>query len=248
MPSVSAIYSNKAALLSAVALSSSLGECLRRLGLSHTGNSRKRLRAAIAEHKADTSHVTADDPNRSRAFPEAKPLADHLVIGSLIGSTNLKEKLWAAGLLPKQCQICGIGAVWNGLPLVLQLDHINGNRRDNRLPNLRILCPNCHSQTHTFAGRALKKQQSSELGLKPRGGLRFGAGQAQPERVDKINWPSNQELAQLVWEQPLSTLSAKLGVSDTAIKKRCDKLGITRPPQGYWVSKERSAGFATATQ
>ena len=52
-----------------------------------------------------------------------------------------------------ECAICGIGPVWCDQPLVLQLDHINGVNNDNRIENLCYLCPNCHSQTPTFAGR-----------------------------------------------------------------------------------------------
>jgi len=61
-------------------------------------------------------------------------------------------------LLPDYCSECGILPKWNGSPLRLQIDHINGNRNDNRIDNLRVLCPNCHSQTHTFAGRNKKSR------------------------------------------------------------------------------------------
>ena len=72
-----------------------------------------------------------------------------------IRACGLKPKLWKAGLKEKKCECCGIGEEWNGKHLVLELDHINGNSRDHRLENLRILCPNCHSQTPTFRGRKM---------------------------------------------------------------------------------------------
>ncbi len=65
-------------------------------------------------------------------------------------SSRLKAKLFVAGLLREECSDCGIGPEWNGKKLTLQLDHVDGNRRNNLLINLRILCPNCHSQTDTF--------------------------------------------------------------------------------------------------
>jgi len=60
-----------------------------------------------------------------------------------------------------ECAMCGIGSVWNSKPLVLQLDHIDGNRSNNTRENLRLLCPNCHTQTDTFAGRVVNKEQPS---------------------------------------------------------------------------------------
>lgn len=57
------------------------------------------------------------------------------------------------GLLPQQCTECGISAKWNGKPMTMHIDHINGDRQDNRIENLRPLCPNCHSQTDTYCGK-----------------------------------------------------------------------------------------------
>lgn len=60
-------------------------------------------------------------------------------------------------LRASSCAICGLGEAWNGMPLTLQLDHVNGVYDDNRLENLRWLCPNCHSQTATFAGKGKRR-------------------------------------------------------------------------------------------
>jgi hypothetical protein len=68
-------------------------------------------------------------------------------------STNhLKHRLLDEGVKEDKCEICGIEE-WNGKKIVHQLDHINGNSRDHRLENLRVICPNCHSQTDTFCGK-----------------------------------------------------------------------------------------------
>jgi heterodisulfide reductase subunit B len=59
------------------------------------------------------------------------------------------------GLKEHKCECCGI-IEWNGKPAPIELDHINGNRRDNSLDNLRVLCPNCHAQTDTYRGKNKK--------------------------------------------------------------------------------------------
>lgn len=71
---------------------------------------------------------------------------------------TLRKRLLAHGILDNSCSECGIGPEWNGKSLTLELDHINGINNDHRLENLRILCPNCHSQTSTFRGKNKKAQ------------------------------------------------------------------------------------------
>jgi 5-methylcytosine-specific restriction endonuclease McrA len=83
---------------------------------------------------------------------------DVFTVGSIVSGAWLKKRLLRAGLLGAKCSIteCGL-STWLGRPIALHLDHINGDRRDNRVENLRLLCPNCHSQTDTYAGRNIKK-------------------------------------------------------------------------------------------
>ncbi|MEA2719497.1 MAG: hypothetical protein QOJ39_1361 [Candidatus Eremiobacteraeota bacterium] len=69
-----------------------------------------------------------------------------------VARCTVKRRLIMAGILKNVCDECGISE-WRGKPLSIQIDHRNGIRNDNRLDNLRILCPNCHSQTETFGAR-----------------------------------------------------------------------------------------------
>ncbi|HET9096926.1 MAG TPA: HNH endonuclease signature motif containing protein [Candidatus Baltobacteraceae bacterium] len=71
---------------------------------------------------------------------------------------HVKSRLLNAGLLVNQCSQCGITR-WRDLPLTMHIDHINGVRDDHRLENLRMLCPNCHSQTETYGGRNAKRRR-----------------------------------------------------------------------------------------
>jgi Zn finger protein HypA/HybF involved in hydrogenase expression len=108
---------------------------------------RAEIRARAEEEKVSPSALTKDFP-----------LDQVLVRGSKISRASLKRKLIKANLLVEQCSKCHLGLEWQGEPLTLQLDHINGDNTDNRLENLRLLCPNCHSQTDTYAGRNQPKK------------------------------------------------------------------------------------------
>ena len=90
---------------------------------------------------------------------EPTPLNLILVENSEFNRTHLKRKLLNGGFLKNECYVCGQLPMWNGKPLTLQLDHINGISNDNRIENLRILCPHCHSQTENFAGKNKHRQE-----------------------------------------------------------------------------------------
>ncbi len=105
-------------------------------------------------HGGKTMHggYNAHKPNCSCIFCSNSrvPLCD-------VNISKLKLTAIKRGLLVEHCYICGAKPLWMGQPLTLQLDHIDGDSTNNIIENLRLLCPNCHSQTSTFGGRNIKR-------------------------------------------------------------------------------------------
>lgn len=137
----------------AVARSRSIAGAMRELGLRPGGN-QARLRERIDRLGIDTRHVVGAGWRIGSTTPPraAAPLSVLLQRGRPSSSSNLRSRLIAEGLKQRRCEMCR-RAVWNGTPIPLELDHVNGRRDDNRLSNLRIPCPNCHAQTETYRGR-----------------------------------------------------------------------------------------------
>ncbi len=140
-------------ILDAVKASRSFAQALKKLGL-RPGRTPSTLKRRIELLGVDTSHLTGMAWRRGSGVPvtPAFPLDKVLVVGRLTPMSKLKQRLLEAGVKERKCEICSRDT-WNGKPIPLELDHVNGRRDDNRLGNLRLVCPNCHAQTPTYRGR-----------------------------------------------------------------------------------------------
>ncbi len=215
----------------------SVAEVLRKLGYDPRGRNYKIVHDAIKRLNLDYSHFLGKShcKNKIRIINWNEVLIQK---SSVILGPARKKRLVKDGLLIYKCynEKCGLNS-WLGEKISLQLDHINGINNDHRIENLRLLCPNCHSQTPTFAGKNLKGQkrrlvQKNDFctcGKKKT--IRCAMckecfKQYKADNLTKIKWPSNDDLIQMIKELNYVQVGKILGVSDGAIRHRLKCRGL----------------------
>jgi len=143
-------------LAEAVRKSASIAGVLRVLGVTWSGGSHAHFSRRIRRLGLDTSHFTGAAHMRGKPALRRLRAAEVLVVKPP-GSRRIQPYLLRRALVevgvPYHCAECGVGGTWQGKPLILHVDHVNGDCLDSRVENLRFLCPNCHTQTATWAGR-----------------------------------------------------------------------------------------------
>lgn len=146
-----------------------------------------------------------------------------------------------------KCAICGMEPFWNGKELTLTLDHINGHNRDNRLENLRWICPNCDRQLDTYAGRNIvtnreeTKNYCIDCGIEIiKSSTRCPACSAieKGKRARKVERPSRKELKSKIRTQSFVQIGRDYGVTDNAIRKWCDEYSLPRTKKAIQKIKD----------
>jgi len=219
----------------------SYSEALRRLKMRPAGGNHRLFRKWVDSiWQIPTDHF---DPHAAfrelaRSRSPRRPLASFLVEHSCINRQNLKLRLYQEGLKQPICEICGQGEIWRGEVMALILDHINGVPDDNRLGNLRIVCPNCAATFSTHCGRknrstrSIRNCEECERTFVPSSAsTRFCsqtcAGLEKSRRTLGVPRPERRKVERPPYDQLMSELAAtsyvavgrKYGVSDNAVRK-----------------------------
>lgn len=198
-------------------------EVLKKIGWDTRTYGYRKLNRYIKNNSIDISHFET----RSQQYERTKdlilsnkkiPLDKILVSGSTYqNTTNLKHKLYDEGLKQPICEECGQDENWRGKHINMILDHINGVHDDNRLENLRIVCPNCNAALPTHCGRNSKRNKREKI-------LKSIEEKFHNKKLQSINSrvkerPDFNLLQKDVTELGYSATGRKYGVSDNAVRK-----------------------------
>lgn len=195
-------------------------EVLSFYGLKNKGRNNHTLIKRIKEDGLDIELNRLREGGKKNKIRKAVPIEFYLVKNSNCKSNFLKKRLLKEGFLEEKCNECGLEKIWNGKDITLQLDHINGDSADNRLSNIRILCPNCHSQTKTFSGKNVKRiyNYCPECGKKIQKNSKNCVLCAR-KKFRKVERPEHGKLVEEVRKNGYCYVGRKYGVSDNAIRK-----------------------------
>lgn len=203
------------------------------LGKKPTNENYKKINSILTKNNVDISHFK---PNyNSCNFQPKKDIKDYLSYGSKITLSRLKNKLIEEHYKERKCERCK-NTLWEGQPIPLELHHINGNRLDNRIENLQILCPNCHTLTDNYCGRKLKKETNKcimcgkEISRKATYCTECYTNKvSKKHRLYKngLEYPSKEVLINdFIKLKSFSAVGLKYGVTDNTIRKWCESYSL----------------------
>lgn len=229
-------------LIEAVKSSKSLRQVLTNLKLREAGGNYESIKWWIAKLVLDTAHFSGYGHLKGKTHNWAKKrdLQDILKENTKYSSNRLKKRLIKEGTLEEKCYKC-LGSKWLDEKMPLELEHINGNKFDNRIENLTLLCPNCHAQTTTYRGKNKTRYREPEIkiiekqsltknekelkicigcGKEYSGvGLKYCSYACSHLASQRVIRPSVEQIKEELKTSNFSALGRKYGVSDNTIRK-----------------------------
>ena len=212
-------------------ISNSWRDFSRKLGYnSNSGDLKLQIQKKVEEYDIDVSHFKSVNPN------SIERNEDNIFIENSTANQSTVRRWYLKGEYSEyKCSICGQEPEWQGLPLSLILDHINVINNDDRLENLRWVCPNCNSQLSTTGSKnkktVAKKYYCKDCGKEVHNAdterCMQCASKARVIPLEKMPI-TREELKKLIRTVPFTTIGTQYGMSDNAIRKWCDKFNLPR--------------------
>lgn len=198
--------------------SKSISDVLKFYGICYCTYNKKSVQERIRKEKIDFSHFGSYKRNNQK-------ISNEIIFSenSNYNRRDLKKRIIKENIISYKCSDCGIDEHWNGKKLVLQLDHINGINNDNRIENLRFLCPNCHSQTETFSGKNGNYKRKTSVcdicGNPKKNNKSKICKKCSVKQRQKVQRPDIQILLNMINENGYEFTGRFYGVSGNAIRK-----------------------------
>ena len=200
--------------------STSRKDVLIKMGIRNAGSNFKTLKKYLELYSISTSHFIKNyDKMINLRMLSKTPMSEILVENSTYSRHSLKNRLYKEGYMNRECCLCGQNENWNEMKISLILDHMNGVHNDNRIENLRIVCPNCNAGLDTFAGKNVKNAV-----MKCKCGCKISKKstkcmKCEGESRRKYERPPMDILVKEVDQIGYSATGRKYGVSDNTIRK-----------------------------
>ena len=228
--------------LELIRLSSSIKEVLSRLGYNNVGGGAHEL----FTQRCNELNIDWKQELRNKSYRrEERTIENVFCLNTTASQTTVRSWFLKGNFVPYECSICGIKE-WNGKEITLRLDHINGNHRDNRLENLRWLCPNCDSQQDTFCGRNLKNKAHQEKNFCVDCGKQISSEkgvtrciQCWGKKNRKVERPDKETLLEELQKYSFVEIGRKYKVTDNAVRGWCRSYGLSDKSSDYRVKNKK---------
>ena len=207
----------------------SIADFCREVGWEPRGSNYKTFHKYEKEYGLDTSHFEIKKRNLESTGAQTKKSSEEYVKGKYVRSSTLLKKLIEEGKKEWRCECCK-NTEWLNEKIPLELHHKDGDHFNNAFENIVLLCPNCHAKTDTYKGRKNKKKRLCKICGNPisRWAKHDVCFRCTHEAQKRTEWPTKEELESLLVSTNGNFLeiARKLGVSDSAVRKKCRKYGL----------------------